>query len=106
MTLNFPAHIPNESLSVEMIPEADGDISEVLNFAHTFYAFDNVPFADVAHIANVRRASTLTEARACLFFERRRIVHSPEAGDDPERQAWMRELVKRIRMFVVTGQLE
>ena len=105
--MTFPAHVPNVQLTLARVPSPDAAWDAIREFAYTFHAYDhhgaNGP---VAAIANARRADTLTEARTCLFFEHRRMVHSPESFDSPEKQAWLRELVHRIRGFVEAGRLD
>jgi hypothetical protein len=103
----LPDHIPNAELTLDQIPLPDADWGAIRNLAYTFHGYEHLgPFGSIARLANHRQAETLTEARACLFFEHRRQVHSPEAFDSPERQAWLRELVRRIRSFVAEGRLE
>jgi hypothetical protein len=105
--MTLPDHIPNAELRLDQIPTPDADWSAIHTLAYTFHGYEHYgEFGTLAYLANHRLANTLSEARACLFFEHRRRVHSPEAFDNPERQAWLRELVRRIRSFVAEGRLE
>ena len=92
--------IKNTDLRLEIIPSDVASIDDLIHFAHTFNGFEVLgSFGACADLANERRATSLTEARACLFFEARRWRHF---GYTPDVDAfiWWRELVARIRGFV------
>lgn len=93
----LPEEISNEALQLSDIPAADAPFEAVERFAYTFNGFARLgSFEACAEVANERRHDTLTELRACLFFEQRRWQHH---GDSPDEEAeeYQRDLVERIR---------
>ena len=93
----LPDEIDNENLSLSDIPRPSDPFERVQQFGYTFNGFKKLgSFEACAVIANEQRHNTLTELRACLFFEQRRWHHY---GDTPEEEAraYQRELVEKIR---------
>ena len=93
-------HIPNESLKVEQVPPDNADWSEIQTFALTYDGYTEFgSVAVIGKLANKRCPSTLTEYRACLFFEQRRWRHFAEEPD-PESLTYIRRLVAGIRQHL------
>jgi hypothetical protein len=95
-----PVEISNEVLKLSDIPVSDSPFELVEQFGYTFNGFEQLgSFAACADIANEPRHDTLTNLRACLFFEQRRWHHY---GDRPdaEAQEYQRGLVEKIRVKV------
>ncbi len=93
--------ISNAELTLAELP-SPGSVSDVIaKFASTFNGYKQCgSFEACAEIANARRHNTLTELRACLFFEQRRWRHFGETPD-AEAETYQRSLVEGIRMKVV-----
>lgn len=92
--------IPNESLTTEDIPADDAGWDEVQAFALTFDGYSELgSFEAVAELANRRQPATLTEYRACLFFEQRRWRHFAQMPDEKALE-YIRDLVAGIRACV------
>ena len=93
-------HVPNEQLRLEDVPLPDATWNEIGRFALTFHGYDACGSLHAcAEIANARRNSTLTELRACLFFEQRRFRHFGWAPTG-ESLRYIRSLVEKIRCHV------
>jgi len=122
--------LPNDELTEGVIPSSDADLRAVCEFARTFDGYSYVgaqPKADptwpdnlvwrLGHMANTPRGAfhrdgnlptTLSELRACLFFEARRRHHlnSAKGGyDDAAYHPFIRALVEAIRRKVQVGEL-
>lgn len=98
-------HIPNDALSLDAIPAADGSIEDIGRFGGCFNGYEHWgSFERCAEIANAERHETLTDLRTCLFFEQRRWRHYGDFPDE-EAQAYWRTLVKKIRAKVRRGEL-
>jgi hypothetical protein len=105
-------HVPNSELRLEDIPAADADWCAHADFAHSFFAYEQVgpSLTALANAASQRFRKegalpvTLTELRACLFFEHRRSVHFGAPSD--EMRAYAKALLAAIRDKVKHGALE
>ncbi|WP_273455763.1 hypothetical protein [Nevskia ramosa] len=100
----LPEEIANESLQLQQIPASDAAFEVVEQFGYTFNGFKQLgSFAACADIANEPLHNTLTELRACLFFEQRRWHHY---GDTPDAEAveYQRGLVEKIRIKVAANE--
>jgi hypothetical protein len=96
--------ISNQDLTIEDVPLPDSAFDEIARFAYTFGGYEQVgSFEQCAEIANQRKHDTLTQLRACLFFEQRRARHTGQDADDNEVE-YQRELVRLIRTKVALGQ--
>lgn len=99
------SELSNDELTLDRIPEEDATWTEIGEFALTFDGYEAFgSFERCAEIANARKHDTLTEARACLFFEQRRWRH---VGEDPEEEGemdYMRELVRAIRQKLAADE--
>jgi hypothetical protein len=74
--------IPNRELKVSDLPAPGADWSTINRFALTFNGYEQLgSFEACAEIANARKSDTLTDLRACLFFEQRRWHHF---GGEPD----------------------
>jgi hypothetical protein len=88
--------IPNEALRQSDVPPRNADWSRVLRFAQTFNGYEQMG-DQCAEVANHRReAKTLSDFRACLFFEYRRHNHFGYPPDT-EKMQYIYELLDRIR---------
>jgi hypothetical protein len=105
-------HVPNSELHLENIPALDTDWQAQVDFAHSFFAYEQIG-PSLAALANAaaRRyrqegslPATLTELRACFFFEHRRAVHFGAPTD--EMRAYTKALLAAIREKVEQGRLE
>ncbi|MCL6624371.1 MAG: hypothetical protein K6T17_07130, partial [Fimbriimonadales bacterium] len=113
--------IPNSELQLEQIPNPDGSYFDFEQFARTFNGYvwakrtlrKYLAYPTFGEFANsVRRnwvlnktfPQTLSELRACLFFESRR-VHFAE-GDDPSEDTidYCRALIQAIREKVMRNE--
>jgi hypothetical protein len=109
-----PRQIPNRELTLRDIPGPDADYYRVISeFALTFNGYDYYPDTceDIANRAIERFGDcgavpdSLSELRACLFYEQRRWRHF--SGDlDSEALAYTRALVDAIRVKVAAGNLD
>ena len=96
--------IKNGDLVLSDLPAADGPFTAIVQFAQTFKGYEELgSFAQCAEVANQRRHDTLTELRACLFFEQRRARHTGESVDADE-EAYQRDLVVQIRSKLIAGE--
>ncbi|SAL05545.1 hypothetical protein AWB78_07558 [Caballeronia calidae] len=93
--------ISNEALSLSDIPHADAPYEEVVRFGHTFDGYRQMgSFEACAAVAHAKKHGTLSELRACLFFEQRASRHS---GEDPDETGLAYEygLLEKIRQKVI-----
>ena len=78
--------IANRDLSLDDVPPFNADWDQIGEFALSFNGYIECgSFERCAEVANNRRNDTLTELRACLFFEQRRWRHfgyEPDAEDE------------------------
>jgi len=99
------SELSNTDLTLDRIPDEGADWSEIGEFALTFDGYEAFgSFDRCAEIANARKHYTLSELRACLFFEQRRWRHF---GEDPEEEGemdYIRELVRAIRQKVTAEE--
>jgi hypothetical protein len=88
--------IPNEKLEKADVPDATAPWPEIEMFALTFNGCEAFPDEECANLANkvidefskgakILENLTLTELRACLFFEQRRCHHSDRLPDADEK---------------------
>ncbi|HPT72172.1 MAG TPA: hypothetical protein PLE74_07815 [Candidatus Cloacimonadota bacterium] len=105
----MPDKIHNTDLRIDQIPSINSDYSTIAVFALTFDGYNRIK--DIALFANKILAEfqndhaivakpTLTELRACLFYEQRRFHHfgeDPEGGDREYINILLLEITKRIQ---------
>ena len=97
------ASITNDKLRLSDVPAADANWDRLAEFALSFNGYEILgSFEACAAIANGRKHDTLTNLRACLFFEQRRWHHFGEAPDR-EGIAYIRGLIEDIRHKVGSG---
>jgi hypothetical protein len=105
-------HIPNNELRLEDIPPAEAGWEAHVDLAHSFFGYDQLG-SSLMGLANAAASryrhegalpSTLTELRACLFFEYRRAVHYGAPTDD--MRAYTKAMVAAIRHKVERGAVE
>ena len=100
--------IPNEKLTLEVIPQSDARRSEIESFALAFDGYAAAgSFEACAETAHSLRDKTLTELRITLFFRQRarRFVDLDDAALQTELDE-DREHIRQIRMRVEEGQLD
>ena len=98
----MPPEIANKHLESARIPNPEAPWSTLERFALTFNGY-RVLGDECATIANERRQESLTDLRACLFYEQRRWRHFGEAPDD-EAMSYIRGLILAIRERVVDAE--
>jgi len=105
----MPDEILNSELTEALIPPANADYRTIAEFALTYNGYER--FERVAEFANNNTAlynadkaslkwRTLTELRACLFYQQRRYRHmdeEPENGDLEYIQALLEAILVRVR---------
>jgi hypothetical protein len=90
--MDYFKRIPNEKLEKADVPDATAPWAEIEMFALTFNGYEAFPDEGCANLANkvmdefsknakILEKLTLTELRACLFFEQRRCRHCDEVPD-------------------------
>jgi len=101
--------ISNEELKPEHLPTIEAEWDDIALFALSFDAYKHFgSYEDCTRVANdylkmfgIDRSLplTLTEARACLFFEQRRWHHF---GRDPDEEAmsYIHALLEAIRKII------
>lgn len=106
----MPDEIHNTNLRLDQVPPIDSDYSQIAGFALTFDGYNRIK--DIAFFANKIVAEfendqanitklTLTELRACLFFEQRRYRHFGEDPDGEDRayiNILLLEITKRVEV--------
>jgi hypothetical protein len=106
--------IANRELTLGDIPTPGADHYDVISeFALTFSGYDYYPdtCGDIADRALERYGhsgavpDSLSELRACLFYEQRRWRHFDE-DPDPEALEYIHALVEAIRTKVAAGNLD
>ena len=104
----MPEEIHNTDLRIDQIPPINSDYSTIAGFALTFDGYNRIK--DIALFANKIVAEfqndhaivaklTLTELRACLFYEQRRYHHFGEDPDGEDRdyiKGLLLEITKRV----------
>ena len=91
--------IPNTELSMQLIPDPEGDLMGWERFAHTINGYKMMGgFKACADVANSGSASTLTELRCSLFFEARRDRYSSGITFKEEViRGLLRSIVQKLR---------
>ena len=101
----MPDEIHNTDLRLDQIPPIDSDYSHIAGFALTFDGYSRIK--DIALFANkivekfhedqsATEKLTLTELRACLFYEQRRYHHF---GEDPDGED--RDYINKLLLEIV-----
>ena len=89
---------------LERIPDPEAKLWGWEGFAHTINGYEVMGgFDHCADLANRGTPTTLTELRCCLFFEARRKLHS---GGMSTNEEWIRELLRAIKVKVLSGDLD
>jgi hypothetical protein len=100
----MPDEIHNIDIRLDQIPPIDSEYSQIAEFALTFDGYSRIK--DIAIFANkitdkfhedqsILSILTMTELRACLFFEQRRHRHFGEDPDGADRD-YLNKLVVEI----------
>lgn len=89
--------IPNEKLTIFHVPAKWDDWNQ---FALTFNGYEALGHEQCARLANQKSPKTLTEYRACLFFEARRWRHFGQPPDE-EAHAYIQSLLEGIRDILI-----
>ena len=87
--------ITNENLKLSDIPPVDSEMSIIFEFAQSFDGYGLLGDELCGEIANERRQTTLSDVRACLFFEHRRYRHMGDMPD-PGDEIYIRNLIRKI----------
>ena len=96
--------IPNESLRLEHIPGESATWDAINEFAHKFNGYEALgSFEKWAVVAAQRNPDTLTELRACLFFEARSLRHGGDETDEQEAES-VHSLLAKIRLAVLKDE--
>ena len=99
--------VSNRELTIKDIPSDRADWSVIVRFAQSFNGYvEKGDFHLCPEVANHQRECTsLSDLRACLFFEYRRHNHFGYPPDD-EKLCQIRQLLDRIRSKVETNDIE
>jgi hypothetical protein len=108
--------IPNEKLEKADVPDATAPWPEIELFGLTFNGYEAFPGDECANLANkvmdefsknakILEKLTLTELRACLFFEQRRYRHCDEVPD-ASGMIYIGALLNFIRTSACLSQTE
>jgi hypothetical protein len=100
------SEIKNENLNLSHIPSLDASIGEKMEFALTFDGYEECgSFDECAEIANSRNHDSLTNLRACLFFEQRRdrFGSNPFVPGGDDCPSYIDELIAKIRDTVTAA---
>jgi len=92
--------ITDDQLTLDDVPDDVAKWREIAAFALSSDGYLAIGgFDELAELANARTHRTLSEARACLFFEQRRWRHF---GEEPDANAmeYVRSLLGAIRGYV------
>jgi hypothetical protein len=110
----MPDEIVNADLTAARIPSVHAEYKTIAEFALTFDGYAR--FEKVADFSNNTLARyqadrdslkklTLTELRACLFYEQRRFRHIDEEPENGDRE-YMNELLDAMRICVKDNKTE
>ncbi len=110
----MPDRILNADLTAARVPSVHAEYKIIAEFALTFDGYER--FEKVADFSNNTLARcqadrdclkklTLTELRACLFYEQRRYRHMDEEPENGDRE-YMNELLDAIRTCVKDKKTE
>ena len=104
----MPEEIHNTDLRIDQIPPINSDYTTIAGFALSFDGYSRIK--DISIFANkiveevkndksITEKLTLTELRACLFYEQRRYRHygeEPEGEDRDYIKGLLLEITKRV----------
>ncbi len=97
--------ISNAELTLDDLPKPGAGWGSVGEFALTFDGYAEYgSFEACAEIANAKRHDSLSDLRACLFFEQRRWRHFGEIPD-AESMSYIHGIVEKIRSKVAAGTI-
>jgi len=93
----IPEYISNEALTLDMIPASDASWHDIALFSLTFSGYRKTgSFNRCTEVAYSRSCETLSEIRACLYFEQRRWT-CLRAHPDRDTMAFVHGLLERMR---------
>ena len=93
--------IPNEQLSLEVVPSEGATWFEILAFALTFDGYEYWgSFERCEAFAEAKGHATLTGLRTCLFFEQRKWRNGDEGEPSSKTERYWRLLLRKIRRLV------
>jgi hypothetical protein len=99
----IPEYIPNEDLLLEEIPQRGAPWHEIALFSLTFGGYCKAgSFNRCTLVAYTRECKTLSEMRACLFFEQRRCVLERKRPD-PAAMEFIYCLLDGMRNRILAG---
>jgi len=99
--------ISNCELTVKDIPTNLADWTAIMHFAQSFNGYGELgSFEACGDLANrPEKCKSLSDLRACLFFEYRRHNHFGYPPDD-KKMPYVRQLIERIRSKVEAGDID
>ena len=98
--MSLPRYIPNNLLRADKLPPQNATWGEIGRFALTFDGYKHCGgFEPLAELARARRSDTLSDLRACLFFEQRRWRHYGQAPEGEDLR-YVRDVLEEIRSRV------
>jgi hypothetical protein len=93
--------IPNDRLTLGLLPADEADWLEILAFAQTFDGYEFWgSFERCAAFAEAKGHASLTGLRTCLFFEHRKWRNGDEHKPNSKTMQYWRSLVRKIRALV------
>jgi hypothetical protein len=102
----IPEYVQNDALTVEMIPGKDAPWHEIVEFSLTFDGYSRTgAFNRCAEVAYSRDCTTLSEMRACLFFEQKQLLCLKELPDS-ETLAFIYNLLDKISEKIKRQELD
>ena len=100
----IPEYISNEALTLDMIPARDALWHDIALFSLTFSGYRQTgSFNRCTEVAYSRRCETLSEIRACLYFEQRRWT-CLRAYPDRETMAFVHGLLEKMREKIKSNE--
>jgi hypothetical protein len=100
----IPEYISNDALTLEMIPPGDALWHDIALFSLTFSGYQKAgSFNRCTEVAHSRSCSTLSEIRACLYFEQRRWT-CLRAHPDSETMEFVYGLLDKMREKIINNE--
>jgi len=100
----IPEYISNDALTLEMIPPKEALWHDIALFSLTFDGYQKTgSFNRCTQVANSLSCETLSEIRACLYFEQRRLT-CLHAHPDRETMTFVHGLLEKMREKIITNE--
>jgi len=100
----IPEYLSNQDLTAEMIPSRMSTWHEIVLFSLSFNGYQKTgSFNRCTETPYTRDCKTLSEMRACLYFEQR---HRAGAGRPPDKETmdFVHDLLDRMREKVTKNE--